>query len=78
VNHTAIADDAAPQQQNGDKKSCNGGSCKGDEAGAKTDAGAAAGDKKSCKGAAGKKKAKHKAKKKAAPADSNAAAPSGG
>jgi hypothetical protein len=65
----ALADEAAPAAgQTGDKASCKGGSCKGEEGAAKTDAAAPAGDKKSCKseeGAAkGKKAGKHKGKAK--------------
>ncbi len=68
----------------GDKASCKGGSCKGEEGAAKTDAGAAAaGDKKSCKGegaaAKGKKHGKKKAGAKKKKDDgAAAAAPSGG
>jgi hypothetical protein len=76
-----MADDTAAPAT-GDKQSCKGGSCKGDEGAAKTDAaGAPAGDKKSCKGAEGgkaKKGGKHKAKGKAKKKDDAAAAPSGG
>src|SRR3954470_17764073 len=70
----AVVNSAAPvfadetQGQTGDKASCKGGSCKGEEGKAAGDAAAPGGDKKSCKseeGAAkGKKSGKHKGKAK--------------
>ena len=64
-----MADETAPAT--GDKASCKGGSCKGEEGKAAGDAAAPSGDKKSCKseeagkGKKGGKKAKAKKKKKA-------------
>jgi len=68
----AVMNQAAPvfadeqQGQTGDKASCKGGSCKGEEGAAKTDAGAPAGGEKKSEDDAGKtkKSGKHKGDKK--------------
>lgn len=86
----AVVNQAAPVfaddtqgQATGDKASCKGGSCKGEEGAAKTDAGADASAAKGEGAAKGKKHAgKHKAKSKKKTDDGagagGATAPSGG